>query len=133
MTITNNRAFRPICRIAPRLAEVQIHVRQKSRRGKHATLQCRRNSDLLEGRSRSVYDNATSRPELARADDSLPRPRRWRLAQNSVLGWDPLDVLDHQELDLHIAALEFQSQRFPKRAKEIGFRRGNVGTWGYGR
>ena len=27
----------------------------------------------------------------------------------SVLGWDPLDVVYHHELDLHIAVLEFQS------------------------
>jgi hypothetical protein len=64
---------------------------------------------------------------------SLPRPRQWRSAQNLVLGWDPLDVLDHHELDLRIAALELQSQRLPKRVKEVGFRRGNVGTWGCGR
>jgi hypothetical protein len=64
---------------------------------------------------------------------SLPRPRQQRLAQNSVLSWNPLDVVDHHELDLHIATLQFQPERLPKRGKEVGFRRGNVGTWGRGR
>ena len=42
-----------------------------------------------------------------RLEESLtpPQPR----GDCSVLGWNPLDVVDQQELDLHIAALQLQA------------------------
>jgi hypothetical protein len=48
----------------------------------------------------------------------INRRRKTRALQSqglagSVLGWNPLDVVDCQCLDLRIAALQSQSQNFP--------------------
>ena len=43
----------------------------------------------------------------------ISQPGRCGFAAVSVLGWNPLDVVDCQCLDLRIAALQPQSQNFP--------------------
>ena len=55
-----------------------------------------------------------------------PEDCRWVRSgaeDNLVFSRSPLDVVDYQELDLHLSAIQFQSKLVPKGGKQVGSRR----------